>query len=208
MESIKKIKTEKDKIINEIIDLEQRMFQGVKALDGPADCQEDPRTFYIMRYSQHQAFGMDFLRQYREDLLQASLMNRNLVAEKYAYMMEKTDPDYFEKNLRDKLVPLSSERTDYVNRIVEHLKGKQEEFEKKYPYYASRGRGLNQRDDWATVDVYLQGELKTYSLNSLRLMWKDLEKSKKDNILIKIHQTTVEFYGYCDLMEVEEALKK
>ena len=59
--------TPKDHMINEIIAIEWEMFQHVSGLNGRAPCQDDVKTFYIMRYSQHAAFKVTTLFSYQND---------------------------------------------------------------------------------------------------------------------------------------------
>ena len=42
-------KTEKDSLINEIIDIVFSMFDKVKGMNGRAPCQNNFKTFYAMR---------------------------------------------------------------------------------------------------------------------------------------------------------------
>ena len=56
-----------------------------------------------MRYSQFSAFTAEMLTSYRKDLRLAGEEGRNLLMEKYAYMMEFTDPAYFDAALRSRL---------------------------------------------------------------------------------------------------------
>lgn len=88
------------RLINEIIEIEWTMFDKVNNQGGRAACQDDKRTFYVMRFSQFSAFGDDMLRSYRRDLEEALDEGRNLIMEKYAYMMEFTDPAYFDRMLK------------------------------------------------------------------------------------------------------------
>ena len=44
-----------------IVDIEWTMFDQVHNIGGRASCQEDPRTFFIMRSSQLRAWSPDML---------------------------------------------------------------------------------------------------------------------------------------------------
>ncbi len=76
------------------------MFQQVQGVNGRAACQDDWTTFLIMRLSQFEGWDTDVLESYFEDIVQAEAQERNLIMEKYAYMMEETDP-YISYQLRN-----------------------------------------------------------------------------------------------------------
>ena len=82
------MKREKTEILEAIIQLEWNMFQKVRNTGGRAGCQDDWETFYIMRKSQFTSWKKELLLSYERDLLDGESAGRNLVMEKYAYMME------------------------------------------------------------------------------------------------------------------------
>ena len=177
-EEIKRKNSQKDELINQIIEMEWEMFDHVHNAGGRAPCQDDEWTFYTMRYSQHNAFSADTLKSYEQDLLQAIREGRNLLTEKYAYMMEFTDPDYFDQNLRD-----------HLPRI-----------------FSGTGRplfGTGEQD--VSFHIYAIGELKTYSVRTLLLYLQDIHKERNPSFVI--HRTTAEFYGYKNLDDAEQKLR-
>lgn len=141
-EEIKIRRRPEDEVINEIIELEWAMFDKVNNEGGRAGCQDDEWTFYAMRYSQFAAFGIDVLDSYRQDIYTAMQEGRNLLTEKYAYMMEFTDPAYFDRNLKNRLPAVSPAKEELVSRTANILIGCECEFEKAYPALASKGRPL------------------------------------------------------------------
>lgn len=209
-EDIKRNNTDKDRLINEIIEKEWAMFDQVENQGGRAGCQDDEWTFYAMRYSQHQAFSRETLESYRQDLYQAEREGRNLLTEKYAYMMEFTQPDYFDKNLRAYIPSVSPQKGELVDRIANLSIRFQQDFEKIYPAFAAAGRPLTgtQGGD-VSLHIYTIGELKTYSEKTLNLYLADMRRSEiqGENIAFQIHKSTAEFYGYPDLATAEQRLK-
>lgn len=205
-EEIKRRNSQKDELINQIIEMEWDMFDHVHNAGGRAPCQDDEWTFYIMRYSQHNAFSADTLKSYQQDLLQAAGEGRNLLTEKYAYMMEFTQPDYFDRSLKDHLPKISPEKAELVDRIANLLIRGEQEFSKKYPAFSGQGRPLfgNGQQD-VSFHIYAIGELKTYSVRTLLLYLQDLHR--EENPSFSIHRTTAEFYGYSGLEDAEEKLK-
>ena len=89
----------KKKLIDEIVRREWEMFQNVNNEGGRASCQDDWPTFHVMREAQYAPWPQDLLSRFLLDLVNAKLEGRNLVMEKYAYMMEFTEPDFTLKNV-------------------------------------------------------------------------------------------------------------
>lgn len=81
-----------DGIIREIIETEWTQFDKVQNRGGRAACQDDWKTFAVMRSSQFQVWTQALLESYRKDLRSAQKEGRNLFWEKYARMMERTAP--------------------------------------------------------------------------------------------------------------------
>ena len=209
-EEIKRKNNPKDELINRIIEAEWSMFDEVNNEGGRAACQDDEWTFYAMRYSQHNAFSVEMLESYEQDIMDAVQEGRNLLTEKYAYMMEYTDPAYFEKNLRKHLPQVSAGKEEIVARAANlSIKFKQD-FEKKYPAFAKAGRPLTGTDGTdVSLHVYALGELKTYSVRTLELYIRDMRESETngENIAFRIHRSTALFYGYDSLDEAERRLQ-
>lgn len=86
-ENVKRTETPKDTLINAVIEMEWQMFDRVNNQGGRADCQDDAWTFYVMRYSQFSAWPLQLISSYRQDVEDAAKQGRNLLTEKYAYMM-------------------------------------------------------------------------------------------------------------------------
>ena len=118
MSSIVRTGGEKDALINEIVNSEWAMFQKVENIGGRAFCQDQYDTFYANRYSQHSVLRSDTLESYRRDLLSAERTGRNLIMEKYAYMMEFTEPEYYEANLKAHLPALDQKKAELIADIV------------------------------------------------------------------------------------------
>ncbi len=78
----------KEELIAKIIGIEWEMFRSVTNIGGTAGCQEDPKTFEIMRPSQAMSWSDEALESYLEDLQEAEKNERNLITEKYARIMQ------------------------------------------------------------------------------------------------------------------------
>ena len=196
-------------LINTIIDIEYAMFDKVESLGGRADCQDDKHSFYIMRCSQHNAFSKKTLESYLSDLNKALSEGRNLVRDKYAYMMEYTDRLYYDEVLKGNLPECSKEKLTLIGEILNLLEEDYDKFALEFPYVTSRMRKNESKESMATISVYSFGELKTYSYETLLLYKKDVLEAKKDMSIVKRIQTqTAVFYGYKNLEETETALRQ
>lgn len=200
--------TEKDPLIAAIISAEWQMFDKVQNEGGRAACQNDARTFAIMRYSQFAPLPQDVLESYRDDLEQAAQVGRNLLAEKYAYMMEYTDPATFDRTLRDHLPAVSAYKQELCARIANRLIRDEQQFAVRYPALHAQGRPTEgaQADD-VSVHVYALGELKTYSERTLERSDAWLRAHPEENISVSVHRVMVQLYGY-DSLESAEARQK
>lgn len=200
--------TEKDLLIAAIISAEWQMFDKVQNEGGRAACQNDARTFAIMRYSQFAPLPQDVLESYRDDLTVAAREGRNLLAEKYAYMMEYTDPTTFDRTLRDHLPAVSAYKQALCARIANRLIRDEQQFAARYPALHAQGRPIEgaQADD-VSVHVYALGELKTYSERTLERYDAWLRAHLEENISVSVHRVMVQLYGY-DSLESAEARQK
>lgn len=200
--------TEKDPLIAAIIGAEWQMFDKVQNEGGRAACQNDARTFAIMRYSQFAPLPQDVLESYRDDLAAAAREGRNLLAEKYAYMMEYTDPATFDRTLRDHLPAVSAYRQALCERIASRLVADEQEFAVRYPALHAQARPVEgtQAGD-VSVRVYALGELKTYSERTLERYDAWLRAHSEENISVSVHRVMVRLYGYDSLEEAEARQK-
>lgn len=199
----------KDSIVNQIIDLEWEMFQSVEAIGGRASCQNDADTFYIMRYSNYAVFDEDTLSSCREDFIRGKSQGRNLVMEKYGYMMEVTDPEYFNATLRERLPRIDALKTAKVKEICDAMENFDRRFAKEYPKFSGQGRTPSEvREKEASARVYLEGELKTYSVETLDKYMHAIRymDGRGINPVSQIRKMSAGFYGYDSLEAAEESI--
>lgn len=196
--------------VEEIVAQEWVMFDQVHNIGGRASCQDDRTTFEIMRSSQLLAWSEEMLDSYAGDLRDAKLSGRNLLAEKYGYMMERTSPAEFER-IREALPPISAEKRALIDHICAAHMVWWKELNEAYPILTGRGRSGNRKDDGVagtSFETYLRGELATYSRQTLERYWAHVQQlqgeGKSLNRLILEH--TVRQYGWNDLDEAEQKL--
>ncbi|MFC1495531.1 DUF4125 family protein [Thermodesulfobacteriota bacterium] len=193
-------------LIKEVLGLEWEMFTNVNSANGRASCQDDTGTFMIMRRAQAGIWSADTLTSYLNDLRAAKYDKRNLMAEKYARMMEATFPEEYE--ILEKQLPAVSDRSrELAREIVKyHLKWSMEA-SGKYPKFFSLGRPVSGNTDRSnSIENYLKSELLTYSENTLELCLKDtIAAADNDvNLSLEILKNTANSYGYSSLDEIEE----
>ena len=82
----------REETVGTIVRIEWEMMDKVQNCGGRAHCQDDWETFRLMRTSQMRAWDQPLLDSYLDDLRSAQTEGRNLLCEKYAYMMERTSP--------------------------------------------------------------------------------------------------------------------
>ena len=196
-------------IIESITQEEWQQFQNVNNQGDRASCQDDYAQFHIMRSSQFSVWPDELLSSYYDDLVRARDEGQNLVFNKYAYMMEKTDPIGYEK-LKHVLPVISEERRKYLEPTVQiHVKWA-EEFAEKYPHYASKGRFIHGSDEvcgMTSIETYQRGELYSYGMNTQNLYCDFvLECEKNDvNLTYLVREQMAKMYDYKSVEEMERS---
>lgn len=194
-------------LIDEIVALEWEDFQNVHNEGGRASCQNDKPTFLANRKSQFMAWSREACQSYFNDLKMARQSRRNLLMEKYARMMAWTHPAEY-KRLEQALPGIPPDAFALVDKIVKIQLAWQKEFAAAYPRLASRGRPLNQSGipfEETSFEVYLRGELLTYSIATLSLYLTHLEHLKLlgQNMNMQSTEHLVRLSGYDSLDQAE-----
>lgn len=190
-------------IADDIVRLEWQLFDKTRNEGGRADCQDNWSTFSIMRRSQYYTWPRDLLMMLLTDYSEAMKVGRNVITEKYGYMMESTTPEKFAL-IKDKLPSVDEDKKKIINTIVDIQVKWMEEFQKKYPNLAENARIIHTKDDTpynTSYETYLRGELSTYHPDSLDLYGRFVANllSKNENLTYKIMRMTCFMYGYCSL---------
>lgn len=162
---------DKEKILSLLVWPEWHMFQGVEHVGGRASCQDDFPNFFKFRLAQFLTWSDELRSSYASDLILAELSGRNLVRDKYAYMMASTAPDDFSE-MEAYLPDLSGEKREKIASIVSVYVAWNHLFVSEHPESAGY-RPIDQVAD--TVDLtsyetYLSAELATYSEKSLNFL--------------------------------------
>ncbi len=203
--------TTREDMIDSIIELEWKMFQDVPNIGGRAACQDDLKTFRIMRAGQSTSWSDATLESYLGDLKEAEGSGRNLITEKYGRMMRSTSPSEYAR-IEHLLPPVDPKATELMEKIVKIVLGWEQELLEKYPYIIKRGRPLFSTEDSfgvTSMETYLRGELATYSLRTLEVYLDHIQKEQSENIngsaitlLYMMKQ-----YGFASLEDANEKMK-
>lgn len=194
-----------------LIATEWELFHNVQNEGGRADCQDNPETFAIMRRSQFTAWSEELVESWHNDLLAAKAEGRNLLSEKYAWMMRSTAPYEFRLISRHLRFPtiLAEQMIEEIAQIeVKWM----EEYEKQYPFMASGNRPIHSSQDSeyeTSFETYLRGELHTYSEKTLKLYLEMLKNLLAENksMSVMIMDAMVKEYGYKDINDAERQQK-
>lgn len=209
-EGLKTLTDDEASLIDKVISLEWKQFDKVENIDGRADCQDDFNTFNIMRRSQYMAFSEELLKSYYLDLAEAERKGWNLIAEKYARMMEYTSPAEYSK-IKNQLPARDEGRLQIQEAIIEIQISMMEEFAKEYPKMAANARSIHTYEDNiynTSYETYLRGELGTYSDETLILYGRFITGCIENNINLayKIMNNTAVLYGYKSVEDAEAKL--
>ena len=159
--------TDKDKLINSIIAEEWEMLLQVQQAQGTPS--GDERSFYVKRFGWLSGFADDTLQSYLSDLRVSKNANINMIALKYAYMMQKTDYAYFDDNLRKNVPAVSDAKKAMVDQTVAKLL----DYKKTVPGF---GDGVTAEGiKMPSFEAYIMGELETYTEPTLKLIKRDVE---------------------------------
>lgn len=200
----------RNSIIHDVVSLEWSLFQEVNNTGGRASCQNMPETFFVMRGSQFDNWTDAMIISYGNDLHAAEQEGRNLLSEKYAYMMRSTHPDEWEQ-IKEYIPEVSPEKSALVEQIVAIQIGWAEELAERYPNFTSKGRPIHTSQDTpntTSIETYSRGELSTYSETTLKLILEHYTHLKIDGVNAQ-EQTIADearAYGYESLEAAEKAI--
>lgn len=158
-------------LADKIARLEWAMFDKVQNKGGRAECQDNPQMFFIMRLSQYSAYDRELLAAIYSDYTTATEHGRNVIAEKYGYMMKYTVPDEFAE-IEASLPPISEEKQQLIDAIVPIQVAMMEDYAAAHPDTAKAARVIHSYEDTpvdTSYETYMRGELATYSEDTVAL---------------------------------------
>ena len=199
----------RDELTEKIIDCEWEMFVHVNGNIQTASCQTKPVKFHQMRLAQFRAWPEEALESYARDLEEAAAEKRNLLREKYIYMMKGTSSAAQWKRLSAELPPVSERKEELAGEICAVMIEDTEVFRTKYPFLSDAGRPLKKSEDRpgiTSIETYQYGELMTYSEKTLALLWdhvRSLRNAGKSFSEV-IQANTFAAYGFSSLEEANQ----
>ena len=130
------------------------------------------------------------------------------MTEKYGYMMEYTDPIYFDLQLKPVLPQISPAKGELVDKIANLLLSFEKVFNERYPALYGKSRPLQGTGTGnISFQTYTLGELKTYSQRTLELYYQQIAginpADEKQNPSFVIHRIMTRFYGYGSMYDAE-----
>ena len=202
---------DEDELSEYIAKLEFKTFDKVKNKGGRAYCQNDWPTFRVMRKSQYMNWTKEMLIQYITDFEGALAEGRNMITEKYGYMMEFTRPEEFVE-IKDRLPRVSPKKRSIVDELAKIHVEWTEDFGERYPELIKHARTIHSSEDIprsTSSETYLKGELYTYSDTMLMMYGRFIISAYKTgiNLTEKTVENTVKMYGYKSLSEASLAEK-
>ncbi|WP_314688569.1 DUF4125 family protein [uncultured Bifidobacterium sp.] len=203
---------ERGRLIEDVIAREWHQFQDTDNEGGRAACQGDWPTFHAMRLSQFAPWPVPLLASYLSDLEDADRTGRNLVAEKYARMMESTDPPAWAERIAGRIPRINAERQTLQERIIARQVSWAADFRRRYPRLGRGMRRLRSSEDApdaTSFETYLRGELGTWSDRTLHLYatYVDDLAARRRNLTRDTIEITVRLAGFGSLDEAEAAQK-
>lgn len=169
-------------MLHELLDTEWLHFDVVNGIAGRAECQDNAIGFFIYRTAQYMSFPRETLACVHDDVLAADAAGRNVIREKYARMMERTDPAEFDRIWRGKLEEISSVKQGVLDSIEQTLRAMLEDAAGTMPASTKHARGTISRAELVSSIDYYICEISSYSLNTLYCLRDGLQKQLADHV--------------------------
>ena len=199
-----------DTSVQELLDLEWRLFDAAPQAGQRPARPEDREQFCIIRSAQLSIWPPELRESWRQDLLNAQAEGRNLINEKYIYMLERVNQKQCDKVSSD--IPAANiEKLWLVDWICTAEIAWQETLVQKYPHLTQNSRAIHTSADTrenVSFETFLRGELMCCSVNTLRLYARQVEKAQKAgrNLCETMLENTVRQLGYESLEAAEEGI--
>lgn len=199
-----------ENLVEEIIVIEWEF--SVQSKNYSCMCQGGKEMYAIVRSNILTTWCDKLQKSYYQDLCNAKVEGRNPMEEKYEYILERTNPEAYEKR-KGNLPERSLEKEWLMNWISESLVLWQEELEKDYPHLIGPKNAIRKNADnqtFTSFETMLWGELATYSVPTLRLYAAYVEHLQKsrNNLNRLILENAVARYGYTSLVDAEHVLER
>ena len=201
-----------DASVQELLDLEWRLFDAAPQAGQRSAQFEDREQFIVTRSAQLAAWSPELLESWRQDLQSAQAEGRNPINEKYIYMLEQVNPERYAA-LKSDIPEASLEKLWLVDWICHTQITWQESLLMKYPCLTQNSRSIHRSADGqesVSYETYLRGELMTYSVYTLRLYARQVEYAQKtgQNLCETMLENTVRLLGFQSLAMAEQDISQ
>lgn len=194
-----------DASVQELLDLEWQLFDEAP-LAGRRTARPGERELFAITHSSELASWTPELRaSWRQDLLNAQAEGRNLINEKYIYMLKRTDSERYD-TLKHTLPAASMEKLWLVDWICQAQTAWQENLEERYPYLMQSMETVYEDADGPSFhETALRSGLMACSVNTLRLYASQIERSQKagGNLREDVLRNMAGQLGYPSLETIE-----
>ena len=168
--------------LRELVQLEWVHFDAVQGMNGRAACQDDAVGFFVHRVAQYLSFPRESIMAVHDDVVAADASGRNVIREKYARMMEATDPVAFVRDWSGRLEAPSPVKRCVLDEIEDTLRRMLDIAESELPATAQHVRGSITRPKLISSIGYYVCEIQSYSLSTLRCLRDGLLRQLGDHV--------------------------
>ena len=168
--------------LRELVQLEWVHFDTVRGMGGRAACQDDAVGFFVHRVAQYLSFPRESIMAVRDDVAAADAAGRNVIREKYARMMEATDPAAFARDWSGRLETPSPVKRCMIDEIEGALRSMLDIAEGELPATAQHVRGSITQPKLISSIGYYVCEIQSYSMSTLRCLRDGLQRQLSDHV--------------------------
>lgn len=168
--------------LRELVQLEWVHFDTVQGMSGRAACQDDAVGFFVHRVAQYLSFPRESIMAVRDDVVAADAAGRNVIREKYARMMEATDPVAFARDWSGRLEASSPVKCCVLDEIEGTLRSMLDIAQCELPATAQHVRGSITQPKLISSIGYYVCEIQSYSLSTLTCLRDGLQRQLSDHV--------------------------
>lgn len=176
-------------LVRRLVDREWAYFDAVHHVDGRAICQDEARSFSILRAIAYLVYSTETLRSIDRDFDEMDLAGRNPVAEKYAHMTRSTDPSLYQSTWADRLPTPSPIKEEKIRAIVQVFRAMLQRVQTANPEAYRQLRQKGESPQSVSSLTYLESELNTYSYRTLARVLHDVQRAEENKINLILEMT-------------------
>lgn len=182
------------KVIDKIAAYEWDMLLKTRSNQKYLECKNNKYMFLLMRRSQWNVYPLDIQSAYLRDIHTALKEGRNLMIEKYGYMMEDTQPEAYAR-IQHELPPKTPAKVALVTELISYHKIWYEQAKELLPTTIMFGRSVSaDGTNDTSIDTYLKGEFFTYSVDTLERLSEFARRMRQEsvNLIVETYKQYIE----------------